>query len=79
MLSTYLGTLRRHGLWLDHSLGQGVARRSLQARVRLSLVLLELVADLGLVRPVTFRRMREPSRLQPSEMAPTQVPFAASR
>jgi len=32
-----------------------------------------------LVRPVTFRRIREPSGRQPSEIAPTQVPFAASR
>ena len=32
-----------------------------------------------LVRPVTLRRMREPSGRQPSEIAPTQVPFAASR
>ena len=31
------------------------------------------------VRPVTFRRIREPSGRQPSEIAPTQVPFAASR
>jgi hypothetical protein len=32
-----------------------------------------------LVRPVTFRRIRAPSGRQPSEIAPTQVPFAASR
>ena len=32
-----------------------------------------------LIRPVTFRRMREPSGRQPSEITPTQVPFAASR
>jgi hypothetical protein len=28
---------------------------------------------------VTLRRIREPSGRQPSEIAPTQVPFAASR
>ncbi len=33
----------------------------------------------ALVRPVTLRRIREPSGLQPSEIALTQVPFAASR
>jgi len=30
-------------------------------------------------RPVTLRRIRDPSGRQPSEIAPTQVPFAASR
>jgi hypothetical protein len=33
----------------------------------------------ALVRPVTFRRIRVPSGRQPSEIAPTQVPLAASR
>jgi hypothetical protein len=31
-----------------------------------------------LVRPVTLRRMREPSGRQPSEIAPTQVPAVRS-
>jgi hypothetical protein len=38
-----------------------------------------VVAGYPVVRPVTLRRIRDPSGRQPSEIAPTQVPFAASR
>jgi hypothetical protein len=41
--------------------------------------LLKPVTMSVLVRPVTFRRIRAPSGRQPSEIAPTQVPVAASR